>query len=205
MTDHEPDPELLERLHAADPASSLPIAAPEQVARLLEAAMSETTTRAPESRETGTHDRSPLTWLVAAAAVVLIAAAGIFGLAHRDHGSTPTAQGSVTQLTYTPSEGRCVLPSVGVLRLQSVAFRGTLRSLDDGTATFDVTQWYAGGPTRLAKVSAAPTPLAGLVQDAHLRVGGDYLVAASDGVVTGCGVTAPATTSRQRLYDRAFG
>ena len=38
--------------------------------------MSDTSSPAPGDRDTGTHDRSPLTWLVAAAAVLLIAAGG---------------------------------------------------------------------------------------------------------------------------------
>ena len=127
----------------------------------------------PESRETGTRDRSPLTWLVAAAAVVLIAAAGIFGMAQRDHGSPPAAQESVTQLGCTPPRGRCQVPNVGVLQQQTVAFRGTLVSVVDGTATFDVTHWYRGGPTDTAKITATPSNLATLVQAADLTVGGE--------------------------------
>ena len=91
MTDHTPDLELLARFRAADPASSLPAADPRRVAELLEAAMSDTATRTHESRESGTHDRSPLTWLVAAASVVLIAAAGVVGLAQRGDDSAPAA------------------------------------------------------------------------------------------------------------------
>lgn len=205
MTDREPDQELLERLRVADPASSLPSADPDRVAELLEAAMSDTATRTPESRETGTHDRSPLTWLVAAAAVVLIAAAGIFGLAQRDHGSTPVVAGSVTQLGYAPFAGRCIPPDVGVLHEQTVAFHGTLVSVVGETATFDVSHWYAGGPTELVKVTAAAPSLSELTRTADLRTGGDYLVAAADGRVTGCGFTGPVTGHLQQLYDRAFG
>jgi hypothetical protein len=204
-----PDSELLARLRAADPASSLPPADPGRVVELLEAAMSDTVhdagTRPHESRETGTHDRSPLTWLVAAAAVLLIASAGVFGLASRDHGSTPTAEGSVTELGFVPPQGRCVVPNAGVLRQQTVAFLGTLVSVVDGTATFDVSHWYAGGPTDTAKVSATPPRLAALVQAADLRVGEDYLVSASGSTVTACGFTGPASHQLQDLYDRAFG
>jgi hypothetical protein len=206
VTDHEPDLELQTRLRAADPASSLPPADPDQVAQLLEEAMSETTTRAHESRETGTRDRSPLTWLVAAAAVVLIAAAGIFGMAQRDHGSSPVVQGrSVTQLGFVPPQGRCQVPNAGVLKEQTVAFRGTLVSVVDGTATFDVTHWYRGGPTDTARITATPPTLATLVQAADLAVGSDFLVAAGDGTVLACGFTGPANGNLQTLYDQAFG
>jgi hypothetical protein len=204
VTEPAPDLELLARLRAADPASSLPPADAARVADLLEAAMTESATRSRESRETGTRARSALTWLVAAAAVVLIAA-GIFGLAHRDHGSSPVVEGSVTQLGYAAPAGRCMTPNVGVLKAQTVAFRGTLISVVDGTATFDVTRWYAGGPTDLAKVTAAPPALHELTQAAHLETGGAYLVAAAEGRVLGCGFTGPAKEPLLKLYDRAFG
>ena len=68
------------RLRALDPAASLPPADPDWVARLLEDTMSHDvdTPLTHESRETGTHDRSPLTWLVAAAAILVIAGVGVF-------------------------------------------------------------------------------------------------------------------------------
>src|SRR6478736_8970575 len=75
MTD---DDELQARLLASDPAASLPPAAPHEVARLLEDVMATELTT--ESRETGTRNRGPLTWLVAAAAVLVIAGVGIVGV-----------------------------------------------------------------------------------------------------------------------------
>jgi hypothetical protein len=199
------DDHLVARLRAADPASSLPPADPDQVAQLLEAAMSDTTTRSTESRENGTHDRSPLTWLVAAAAVVLIAASGVFALVNRDRDPTPSAGRTVTQLVLATTHGRCELPNVGVLRLQTIAFRGTVTSLESGTATFRVEHWFKGGPTDLARVSAPASQLAPLVAAAKLRVGGSYLVSAHDGAVTECGFTGPDTGRLAGLYSRAFG
>lgn len=210
MIDHEPDLELLTRLRAADPASSLPAADPDRVSELLGVLRSDTvrerTSRAPESRETGTHDRSPLTWLVAAAAVLLIAAAGAFGLAQHRDDSRPVAQPSgVTRLGYVPVEGRCLLPSTGVLRVQTLAFRGTLVSLVDGTASFDVTRWYVTNPGVRAKVEVSSARLADLVQAARLQVGQVYLVAAHGNDVTACGISGPVTPARQALYTRAYG
>ena len=68
---HESDDELLARLRAVDPASSLPAADPDRVARLLEDTMDNDLLT--ESRETGARNRGPLTWLVAAAAALIIA------------------------------------------------------------------------------------------------------------------------------------
>jgi hypothetical protein len=194
------DRDLLSRLRAADPAASLPPADPDRVTHLLEAAMTDTTTH--ETRENGTHDRSPLTWLVAAAAVLLIAAAGVFGLVNRDHDQAPAAQDTVTMLGFTPSHGRCLLPEVGVLRAQTIAFRGTLTSLTDGSATFRVDHWFKGGPTDLAKVTAPA--LGVLVDSAQFTVGHQYLVSAQRGQVTACGFSGPASGRLAALYQRAY-
>jgi hypothetical protein len=205
VTDREPDTELLARLRAADPASSLPPADPERVAQLLEEAMSDTATRPPESRENGTHGRSPLTWLVAAAAVALIAGAVGLGLSQRDHDTSPSAQPTVTRLQAARLSGLCVLPNAHVLRLQSVAFRGTVQSVTDRGATFRAVHWYVGGPTDLVTVRLVPGGIPETLQASELAVGHEYLVAASDGFVRGCGLTGPATPQLQRLYDAAFG
>ena len=199
------DDDLLARLRAADPAASLPPADPEQVADLLEATMSDT--RTDESRDTGTHDRSPLTWLVAAAAVLLIVATSAFALAHRDHGTTAAATPTVTSLQATPSDTLCLQPNVRVLRLQTVAFRGRLTSTDpsDGTATFDVTEWFRGGPTDLVRVTTPDAGLEGQMFLGGLVRGRTYLVAAHAGLVTGCGFTGPDTPARAALFEQAFG
>jgi hypothetical protein len=199
------DDNLLARLRAADPASSLSSADPDQVAHLLEAVMSDTTTRTPESRENGTHDRGPLTWLVAAAAVFLIAASGVFALVNHDGDTAPAAGRTVTQLGLPSAQGRCIVPNVAVLRQQTIAFRGTLTSLDASTATFRVAHWFKGGPTDLARVTAPSAALSPLVSSAAFRVGGSYVVSAHDGTVTECGFTGPATGHLAALYSHAFG
>lgn len=203
--DSNQDSQLLARLRAADPAASLAPADPDRVAHLLEATMTDTELHPHESRETGTHDRSPLTWLVAAAAVVLIAAAGVFALTGRDTKHTPVAQPTVTQLGVATTAGRCMVPNAGVLKVQTVAFRGTLTTLADGTATFKVSHWFRGGPTDLAKVVAPQPLLRPLVDSAKFKVGGTYLVSAHDGQVTACGFSGPATGHLAALYSQAFG
>jgi hypothetical protein len=204
MTSSDDDSALLSRMQAADPASSLPPAGDDRVAQLLEAAMSDTQLHTTESRETGTRDRGPLTWLVAAAAVVLIAAAGVFALANHDVKHAPSAQPSVTQLSVAPASGRCILANVGVLKAQTVAFRGTLTTLADGTATFAVSHWYRGGPTDVAKVVAPQSLLRPLVESARFKVGDDYLVSAHDGQVTACGYSGPASGPLASLYSQAY-
>ncbi len=207
------DDSLLARLRAADPAGSLPPAGPERVADLLEDVMGETTTRSTESRDSGTRDRSPLTWLVAAAAVLLIVATGAFALVNRDHGTTATSQPTVTSLQ-APAPGAsplCIRPNVKVLEAQTIAFRGTLTSVDSaaGTLTFEVTDWFRGGPTDLVRVTMTAQPhvdgFLGFIGLDDLRPGTVYLVAAHGGLVTGCGFTGPDTPARAALYEQAYG
>ena len=116
--------ELRARLRAADPASSLARPDPDRVARLLEDTMSHPETQ--ESRDHGTRQRSPLTWLVAAAAFVIIAGVGVFAVMNRDTGTpsagpeqSPSTSGdSVTELQAPgagATTGRCLPPSADVL------------------------------------------------------------------------------------------
>ena len=130
------DDELRDRLRAADPAASLPPADPERVARLLEDVMSTELTT--ENRETGTRDRGPLTWLVAAAAVVVIAGIGLFAfLAHDDEPAPPTAAGGQT-VTEAEATGivqkHCVMCHAA--RPTHQAFKGTEPPDEVGTGRF---------------------------------------------------------------------
>src|SRR6478735_8389241 len=156
MTDAElpeelPD-ELKARLRASDPAGSLPPAAPHEVARLLEDVMATELTT--ESRETGTRNRGPLTWLVAAAAVLVIAGVGIFGVRALtgDSDPTPTAGDPAPSATHlevsaTAGSAKCAVPSAETLAAAEVAFDGTVTGIVGDEVTLEPTHWYAGDPT----------------------------------------------------------
>jgi len=209
VTDEQHDP-LRARLLAADPAASLPTADPDGVARLLEDVMSTELTT--ESRETGTHDRSPLTWLVAAAAVVIIAGIGVFALLGHDddRAAPPTAADSqtVTELGAPAAaaySAKCLVPTAETLAQQQVAFDGTVTAIADGVVTLRVSHWYAGGETDLARVQAPPEELQQLIGAAHFEQDGRYLVSASNGQVTVCGFSAPWSADLAALYQQAFG
>lgn len=210
------DDELLARLRAADPAAALPPADPARVARLLEETMSNetetgTSTETTPSRETGTRNRGPLTWLVAAAAVLLIAGVGIFGLLQHDAGTTPppTAgnQPTVTQLQAPPAgaAGKCMVPNAAVLGGMDTAFSGTVTAMASGLVTLHVDHWYAGTPTDSVQVAApAATDLQALIGAVEFHEGGRYLVSSRDGRVAVCGMSAPYGADLAALYARAF-
>ena len=207
--------ELRTRLRAADPAASLPPADPAGVARLLEDVMSTELTTRPKfrgSRETGTRDRGPLTWLVAAAAVLIIAGVGLFGVLNHDTdpAAPPTAADdkTVTELT-APSAAayaaKCMVPDADLLRQQSVAFEGSVTAVADGMVTLAVDHWYAGDPTDLVRVQAPPVDLQRLIGAVSFEPGARYLVSATDGRVTVCGMSAPWSADLAALYAQAFG
>ena len=202
MSDEPEDTELFERLRAHDPAASLPPAEPAQVARLLEDAMS-------HDLDTPTRHRTPLTWLVAAAALLVIAGVGVFAVVGGDdEPQVPTAQDpapTVVELSARPPvAAKCAVPSVEILSLQEIAFDGTVSAIADGTVTLGVAKWYRGGPADQVTVDAPPTDMQALVQAADFQVGQRYLVSANDGFVTVCGFTAPYSEDLAALYAEAF-
>jgi hypothetical protein len=219
VTDHDThtgssdsDDELRALLRGADPAALLPPAGPERVARLLEEAMSSDLTN--ESRETGTHGRSPLTWMVAAATVIVIAGVGFLGVRSLgdDPDPVPSAQDpttatqpTVTELTAPgPVAGRCMVPNPELLATQSVAFEGTVQEISDGVVTLVPSHFYTGSVTDLVEVTAPADQMAELIGAVDFQDGGTYLVSATGGEVTVCGFSGPVTPELEALYVQAF-
>jgi hypothetical protein len=203
MSDDPQDIELFDRLRAHDPAASLPPAEPAQVARLLEDAMS-------HDLDTPARRRTPLTWLVAAAALLVIAGVGVFAVVGGDdEPQVPTAQDpapTVVELSARPPVvGKCAVPTAELLANQETAFDGTVSTIADGTVTLDVIEWYRGGPADQVTVDVPPADMQALVQAANFQTGQRYLVSANDGFVTVCGFTAAYSDDLAALYTEAFG
>lgn len=224
------DEQLRRRLVGVDPASALTPTDPARVDRLLEDLMSPSHTRpevagsaetspeaSPEAspeptgtRATGTRQRSPLTWLVAAAAVVLIAGVALFGLTRHDDqgGRVPSADKPTVATLGVPGpaayQARCMVPTADRLAEQSVAFAGTVQSVTDGVVTLAPTRFYAGDPTDLVELRAPEPDLDKLIGALDFKEGGRYLVSASGGQVTVCGFSAPYSQQLAGLYAQAF-
>lgn len=210
MTDDPMGEELFERLRSRDPAASLPPAEPALVDRLLEDAMSHDVETRGAEQPTDPRRRTPLTWLVAAAAVLVIAGVGAFALfGGDDQPAVPAAQDpapSVVQLSARPpSTAKCAPVSAELLANQSTAFDGTVTAITDGVVTLDVGHWYRGGDADQVTVDAPPADMQALVQAADFQVGQRYLVSANDGFVTVCGFTAAYSGELAALYTEAFG
>jgi hypothetical protein len=213
------DRELLARLRAGDPAASLPSADPHRVARLLEDTMRESTDitettrlRAAGGQRRDLRHRSPLTWLVAAAAVVLIAGAA-FALIGRgtDPTGTPVAGAhtsqSITYLTLPTARAgaRCPVVSAALLRGRGLAVDAEVRDIAGDRVTLVPKKFYAGRSTDLLVVRADRSDPAGLDGAVDFRAGERYLVSANDGQVSVCGLSAPWSQRLADLYAEAFG
>jgi RNA polymerase sigma factor (sigma-70 family) len=208
---HRAREKLKGELRKIDPAAgSLPPAAPHEVARLLEDVMATELTT--ETRETGTHGRGPLTWLVAAAAVVVIAGAGFFGiraLTGDDDVAPPTAgePASTTTRLDVPAAGgaaKCAVPSAELLASADVAFDGTVTGIVGDRVTLEPTHWYAGGPTDTVVVTAPSEQMQEVASGVQFRAGGRYLVSASGGQVSLCGFSAPYSDELATIFAKAF-
>lgn len=207
------DLELRARLRAADPAAGMAPADPEEVDRLLERVVTT------DLRETGTRHRNRLTWLVAAAAVVVIGVGATLWARQLDDSTGPdgaaagpsvgggASEGVSLRLTVAPTaSGRCLMPTPKLLADKPLAFAGRVLGVAGGTATLRPTTVYAGTPGDEVTVTAAVAPDTGGTpqSDPSFVAGEDYLVVADGGQVVGCGFSGPATPDLQRLYDEAF-
>lgn len=209
MTDSHDD-ELRNRLHGSDPATSLPPAAPHEVARLLEDVMATELTT--ESRATGTRNRGPLTWLVAAAAIIVIAGVGFLGVRALTGGSEDPVPGgvaaspSVTELDVaaTAAMGKCMVPNAEVLASADVAFDGTVTGIVGDQVTLEPSRWYAGDETDTVVVSAPSAQMQQVASAVSFRTGERYLVTATAGHVSPCGFSAPYSDKLAALYAEAF-
>jgi len=173
------------------------------------ATRSRTGTRGRGSR-TGTRGRGPLTWLLAAAAVLLITGVGVFGVAMlADDQGAPRAEDrpTVTELRAPAAQAytaRCLPPSARTVARQSIAFEGTVDDITAGRVTLTPTRWYHGTPVDEVTIEAPATQLADLIGAARFEVGQSYLVSATEGEVTVCGLTAPYSEALAALYAEAF-
>jgi hypothetical protein len=194
------DDELLARLQAADPALRAPAPAENWIDELTEATMTNTV---------GSPRR--WTWLVAAAAAVVVAGVGGVALIGGPGGptlSTSDKQPTVTQLhAPAPSDARCMVPGAGTLAANArTAFDGSVLSIEGDQVTMEVSHWYAGGPTDQVVVTAAEDDMQALIGAVDLQRGKRYLVAAvSDGQLMVCGFSAPYDRGLAAMYAKAFG
>ena len=206
MTDPQDQAEL--RLRAADPAGPSRALPPPRVERaeLLEGIM--TTTTDPLAPAPAPKSSRPR-WLLAAAAVIAIAAAGTTVALTVGNDSNQHAKTVKTLALPKPGPpgvgATCIRFTVDILRDMPVAFDGTATEVSDGDVLLTVNHWYKGGTAdevRLTNDNTGPVALEGGVT---FTVGQRYLVTARDGTVTYCGYTAEWSADLEQSFQEAFG
>jgi hypothetical protein len=116
-----------------------------------------------------------------------------------------TSSATVELTADASSAGKCAMPNAETLAGFDTAFEGTVTSLDDGTATLAVDQWYAGGDGASTVTVATPNKaLEDLLLAVDFKADKTYLVSATGGRVTLCGFTGEKTTDLEVLYASAF-
>ncbi len=200
------DDDLRAALAAADPARSAdldPLTSP-RARELLERAMTSdlSTPIAPSPTEPARPSRTP--WLAAAAAAVVLAGAGITYLAVGDDPQPSGGELVLASPAVDPISLSCLPVSAEVLATQSVALAGTVTDVSSGQVRLEVDRWYRGGDAGTVVLTDAGPDLVALLGATEFAVGQDYLVSASEGTVSVCGLTGPASPELQAAYDEAF-
>jgi hypothetical protein len=188
------DDELRDRLGRIDPAAGLPpLGAAERTALLDRASAA--------SERTPRRVRPGLRILVGAA--IGVAAAGLF-LAVLPRPAIQTNEGRLLTLSVPDDRTAMCMPvadfAAEALAASTIAFSGTVDSVDGDRVTVAVDDQYRGDP-----VGEAVLDVPAKVEDPTiLPAGARVLIAAQDGVVTGCGLSGEASPELQALYDAAF-
>ena len=225
-TDFDGDDRLRALLRGGDPAGSLSPADPAALSSLLEDIMSsDLDVRPSEPLATVPRRRTGATWLVAAAAVGVIAAGGAFAVAGLTGNDANMPQAGPQTTTNTPDDNvgvagiagqttqlkagtpapKCAALTPAILAQYDQAFQGTVTSVEGNTVTFQTTDVYTGELGETVELTAPPAGLAKILgQSTTFQVGQDYLVTAYQGGVSMCGYSGPATTDLQRVFKEAF-
>jgi hypothetical protein len=175
------------------------------------------------TRAAGARGRNRLTWLVAAAAVAVIAGVGgvaISGLAGDDT-SPPTAgkttgpgtteltasgapvAGQTTELTVAAQQGKCATATPQILAQYTQAFAGTVTAIEGNAVTLQASDVYQGEIGETVHVTAPQPLFDNLLTTVQFQEGKSYLVAAYDGQVSVC-YSGPATGQLRSPFEKAF-
>lgn len=210
MTD---DDRLRQRLAATDPVrrtgGAAPLADPSPTEireRTMDTIDRATTDAEAAARRPRLRDTRSL--LIAAAAAVVLAAGGIAGAISLTGDSTSGTPGpSALTLQVPPGSvaGSCVQFDVAFLRDMPVAFAGTVTGVTGGAVRLDVDRWYQGGSGESVTVEVPDGQSSVALDGVDFVDGKQYLVAATDGTVNGCGFSGPATPELEKAYAEAFG
>ncbi|GAB3136045.1 hypothetical protein [Marisediminicola antarctica] len=199
---HDDDRALRDELRAADPARALPPASPTWLDHRMEQIMTDqspsTTTGTPEKPRPAFTRWMPV---VGVAAGLAIAAVIVVPLALG--GPEPTVEALRPPLGGDLASGSCLVLEPATVAAQEQAFAATVLEIQGDTVVLEVTERFAGDVAdrvEVTQVDAITSDFSGV----PFEVGKSYLVGASNGTITSCGVTGADSTDLRAVYDAAF-
>jgi hypothetical protein len=190
------DDDLRARLRRADPAASLEPASPDQVAHLVEEAMSRKTRR----------------WaLPVAAALVLIAGGTAWALTRPDAPvttavPTPAGPAKIVELAATGVQAKCREPEPQRLAESAdFAFEGTVKLIENGRVRLTATRVFRGETVAEVVVKQAGESSEQMLGSGKFEIGKSYLVSAAGGSMLICGYSGEVESPGLReLFEAAF-
>jgi hypothetical protein len=190
------DGDLRNRLAASNPTPPSEPVDPitsDRARALMEEIMTTATAKPPAE-----HRRVRILGAVAAALVIVIGGATLFG------GLGTSGDPLVLAANGSDSLASCLPFDAGTLAGMSPAFAGTVVGLTDSVATLQVDRWFTGGDAQTVEIEYTPG-FEALIGTPSLEVGQRYLITATDGVVNGCGYSGVATPEYEAAFEEAFG
>ncbi len=197
---HDDERSLRDQLQRADPARDLAPLPPTWLDHRMEQIM----TDAPLTPIADVRRSAALRVWVPIAAVATAAAAAVSIAVPLMLGGTPTVEPLALPEGGGLASGSCLPVSTETLQAQEQAFAARVLSVEGDTVTLEVTERFAGEVADRVTVPQVDE----LSSDFSLvpfAVGDNYLVTATDGAVTGCGLSGADTAELRAIYAEAFG
>lgn len=196
---HDDDRSLREQLQRADPARGLAPLPPTWLDHRMEQIM----TDAPLTPAADPRRSLAMRVWVPIAAVATAAAAAVAIAVPLMLGGAPTVEPLALPEGGGLASGSCLPVSVETLQAQEQAFAARVLSVEDDLVTFEVTERFAGDVSDRVTMPQVDE----LSSDFSLvpfAVGDSYLVTATAGTVTGCGLSGADTPELRAIYADAF-
>ena len=198
---HDDDRRLREQLRGADPARDLAPLPPTWLDHRMEQLMTEQTPLAPIADVR----RSPAMRIWVPIAIAGTAAAAAVAIAvPLMLGGTPTVEPLALAEGGGLASGSCLPVTPEGLLDQEQVFAARVLTVEGDVVTLEVTERFAGEVADRVTVPQVDE----LTSDFSLvpfATGDTVLVAATDGTVTGCGLSGADTAELRAVYDAAFG
>ena len=118
-------------------------------------------------------------------------------------GPKPTVESLQPSMGGGLASGSCLVLEPATVAAQDQAFAATVLQIEGNTVVLEVTERFVGevaDRVEVAQVDETASDFSGV----PFQVGQSYLVGATNGTITGCGVTGADSAELRAVYDAAF-